>query len=215
MASPAAAAAHVPPSLQVLNEAVGALMYHTITLTREDLEKFKALRIIVRIGSGFDNIDIKSAGDLGRRCWILLFATLRTAPLVRSRHILSVGFTGKRRVPLQPPACPGVAWRPAACGPHTSSPQAGAGWQQRPRKPGHCGQRVCRPPALPPGDRGEGTSAQGGGQHIRVGVCAALCTSRGLCCDVGHVGVCTHRCVTHTHGNRPRRAPPGTVFRLL
>ncbi|XP_040093280.1 C-terminal-binding protein 1 [Oryx dammah] len=53
------------PSLQVLNEAVGALMYHTITLTREDLEKFKALRIIVRIGSGFDNIDIKSAGDLG------------------------------------------------------------------------------------------------------------------------------------------------------
>lgn len=52
--------------MQVLNEAVGALMYHTITLTREDLEKFKALRIIVRIGSGFDNIDIKSAGDLGR-----------------------------------------------------------------------------------------------------------------------------------------------------
>lgn len=50
---------------QVLNEAVGALMYHTITLMREDLEKFKALRIIVRIGSGFDNIDIKSAGELG------------------------------------------------------------------------------------------------------------------------------------------------------
>uniref|UniRef100_A0A674DZL6 C-terminal binding protein 1 n=2 Tax=Salmo trutta TaxID=8032 RepID=A0A674DZL6_SALTR len=50
---------------KVLNEAVGALMYHTITLIREDLEKFKALRIIVRIGSGFDNIDIKSAGDLG------------------------------------------------------------------------------------------------------------------------------------------------------
>ena len=40
-------------------------MYHTITLMREDLEKFKALRIIVRIGSGFDNIDLKSAGDLG------------------------------------------------------------------------------------------------------------------------------------------------------
>ncbi|MEQ2191520.1 C-terminal-binding protein 1 [Xenoophorus captivus] len=49
----------------VLNEAVGALMYHTITLMREDLEKFKALRIIVRIGSGYDNIDIKSAGELG------------------------------------------------------------------------------------------------------------------------------------------------------
>jgi len=50
---------------QVLNEAVGAMMYHTITLTREDLEKFKALRIIIRIGSGYDNIDIKAAGDLG------------------------------------------------------------------------------------------------------------------------------------------------------
>lgn len=54
--------------VQVLNEAVGALMYHTITLMREDLEKFKALRIIVRIGSGYDNIDIKSAGELGERC---------------------------------------------------------------------------------------------------------------------------------------------------
>ncbi|XP_005994587.1 uncharacterized protein LOC102356115 isoform X2 [Latimeria chalumnae] len=50
---------------KVLNEAVGAMMYHTITLTREDLEKFKALRVIVRIGSGYDNIDIKAAGDLG------------------------------------------------------------------------------------------------------------------------------------------------------
>uniref|UniRef100_A0A8C7ZAU4 C-terminal binding protein 1 n=1 Tax=Oryzias sinensis TaxID=183150 RepID=A0A8C7ZAU4_9TELE len=50
---------------KVLNEAVGALMYHTITLMKEDLEKFKALRIIVRIGSGYDNIDIKSAGELG------------------------------------------------------------------------------------------------------------------------------------------------------
>lgn len=50
---------------QVLNEAVGAMMYHTITLTREDLEKFKALRVIVRIGSGYDNIDIKAAGELG------------------------------------------------------------------------------------------------------------------------------------------------------
>lgn len=40
-------------------------MYHTITLTREDLEKFKALRIIIRIGSGYDNIDIKAAGEMG------------------------------------------------------------------------------------------------------------------------------------------------------
>lgn len=66
-------------SVQVLNEAVGALMYHTITLTREDLEKFKALRIIVRIGSGFDNIDIKSAGDLGRTASFLPPASCRAS----------------------------------------------------------------------------------------------------------------------------------------
>lgn len=51
--------------MQVLNEATGALMWHTIVLTKEDLEKFKLLRIIVRIGSGTDNIDIKAAGELG------------------------------------------------------------------------------------------------------------------------------------------------------
>jgi len=50
---------------KVLNEAVGALMWHTIQLTKEDLEKFKALRIVVRIGSGVDNIDVKAAGDMG------------------------------------------------------------------------------------------------------------------------------------------------------
>ncbi|KAF6768622.1 hypothetical protein AHF37_05598 [Paragonimus kellicotti] len=50
---------------KVLEEAVGALMWHTISLTREDLQKFKSLKIIVRIGSGYDNIDIKAAGDLG------------------------------------------------------------------------------------------------------------------------------------------------------
>ncbi|CAL8084692.1 unnamed protein product [Orchesella dallaii] len=50
---------------KVLNEAVGALMWHTITLTKEDLEKFKALRIIVRIGSGVDNVDVKAAGEIG------------------------------------------------------------------------------------------------------------------------------------------------------
>lgn len=51
---------------QVLNEAVSALMWHTISLNREDLEKFKALRLIVRIGTGTDNIDLKAAGELGR-----------------------------------------------------------------------------------------------------------------------------------------------------
>lgn len=34
-------------------------MWHTIILTKEDLGKFKTLRIIVRIGSGVDNIDVK------------------------------------------------------------------------------------------------------------------------------------------------------------
>lgn len=51
--------------VQVLNEAVAALLYHTITLSRDDLEKFKGLRVIVRIGSGFDNVDIKAAAELG------------------------------------------------------------------------------------------------------------------------------------------------------
>ena len=50
---------------KVLNEAVGALMWHTINLTKEDLDKFKNLRIVVRIGSGVDNIDVKAAGELG------------------------------------------------------------------------------------------------------------------------------------------------------
>lgn len=50
---------------KVLNEAVGALMWHTITLTKEDLDKFKALRIIVRIGSGVDNIDVKVIKIIG------------------------------------------------------------------------------------------------------------------------------------------------------
>lgn len=39
-------------------------MYQTITLTREDLEKFKALRVIMWIGSSYYKV-IKSAGELG------------------------------------------------------------------------------------------------------------------------------------------------------
>ena len=49
---------------KVLNEAVGAMMYHTISLTREDLEKFKALRVILQVGSGYDNVAIKAVGKL-------------------------------------------------------------------------------------------------------------------------------------------------------
>lgn len=51
--------------LKVLNEANGALLYHHITLSRDDLKKFKSLRIIVRLGTGVDNIDVKAAGELG------------------------------------------------------------------------------------------------------------------------------------------------------
>jgi C-terminal binding protein len=50
---------------KVLNEAIGALLWHNITLQREDLEKFKTLKIIVRIGSGYDNIDIETATEMG------------------------------------------------------------------------------------------------------------------------------------------------------
>ena len=49
----------------MLNEAVAALMYHSISLGKEDLEKFKALKVVVRIGSEVDNIDVKAATDLG------------------------------------------------------------------------------------------------------------------------------------------------------
>lgn len=50
---------------KVLNEATAALVWHAITLKKEDLAKFKALKLIVRIGAAYDNIDIKAAGDQG------------------------------------------------------------------------------------------------------------------------------------------------------
>lgn len=109
-------------SPQVLNEAVGALMYHTITLTREDLEKFKALRIIVRIGSGFDNIDTKSAGDLGRRG---PFSLLLPGVLgVTSPHSVQC----RLLLHSKPPAAAPAAWLQVACelaswGPTWSAPQ--------------------------------------------------------------------------------------------
>ena len=56
-------------SFQVLNEAVGALLYHHITLSRDDLKKFKALRVIVRLGTGIDNVDVKAAGELGAQTY--------------------------------------------------------------------------------------------------------------------------------------------------
>ena len=108
---------------QVLNEAVGALMYHTITLTREDLEKFKALRIIVRIGSGFDNIDIKSAGDLGRapQC-----SPVRSRPPFR-RELISFAVSARSASHLGHPAGRLVWWK-VTC--------AGRWWARRPIRAG-------------------------------------------------------------------------------
>ncbi|KFW84800.1 C-terminal-binding protein 2, partial [Manacus vitellinus] len=81
---------------KVLNEAVGAMMYHTITLTREDLEKFKALRVIVRIGSGYDNIDIKAAGELGIAVCNIPSAAIREvasgAARIRGETLGLIGF---------------------------------------------------------------------------------------------------------------------------
>uniref|UniRef100_A0A2K6NNN0 C-terminal-binding protein 2 n=1 Tax=Rhinopithecus roxellana TaxID=61622 RepID=A0A2K6NNN0_RHIRO len=46
---------------KVLNGTVGAMMYHTLTLTREGLEKFKVLRVIVWFCLLHDDVDIKAA----------------------------------------------------------------------------------------------------------------------------------------------------------
>uniref|UniRef100_A0A1I8F611 2-Hacid_dh_C domain-containing protein n=1 Tax=Macrostomum lignano TaxID=282301 RepID=A0A1I8F611_9PLAT len=51
---------------KVLNEAVGALMWHTIQLSREDLAKFKSLRVIVRVGRGLTTLTSRPRRD-GRR----------------------------------------------------------------------------------------------------------------------------------------------------
>ncbi|RNA10018.1 C-terminal-binding -like, partial [Brachionus plicatilis] len=49
---------------KVLNEAQAALLYNTINLSRDDLLKFKALKLIVKIGYNYDNIDVKAAAEL-------------------------------------------------------------------------------------------------------------------------------------------------------
>ena len=46
-------------------EAVGIFMFHVLTFDKADLEKFKSLRIIGRLGVGYNNIDIEAAGQLG------------------------------------------------------------------------------------------------------------------------------------------------------
>ena len=52
---------------QVLNEAVGVLVYGAMSLQREDLVKFKSLRVIISLGvCGPHNIDVAAATQLGR-----------------------------------------------------------------------------------------------------------------------------------------------------
>ena len=49
----------------MLNEAVVALVCYSIRLQREDLQKFKNLKAIIRIGNGFDQFDLTAATELG------------------------------------------------------------------------------------------------------------------------------------------------------
>lgn len=74
---------------KVLNEAVGALMSR-ISLSREDLEKFKALRVIVCIGSGYDNVDIKAAADMGVAVCNVPAATVDEVADTTMCHILNL-----------------------------------------------------------------------------------------------------------------------------
>lgn len=51
---------------KMLNEAMSVMMNHTTRLTREIMENFKALREMVHIGMGSDNMDAKA--ELVIRC---------------------------------------------------------------------------------------------------------------------------------------------------
>uniref|UniRef100_A0A2I3RMD7 C-terminal-binding protein 2 n=1 Tax=Pan troglodytes TaxID=9598 RepID=A0A2I3RMD7_PANTR len=69
---------------------MGAMMYHTIILTREDLEKFKAPRVIVQIGSGYNNVDIKAASELGIAVCNIPSAAVEETPDSTICHILNL-----------------------------------------------------------------------------------------------------------------------------
>lgn len=49
---------------RVYNEAFAVIVWDTLNLTSGILRKFKALKLIVRIGSNIENIDIITAGQL-------------------------------------------------------------------------------------------------------------------------------------------------------
>uniref|UniRef100_A0A0N4ZAC9 THAP-type domain-containing protein n=1 Tax=Parastrongyloides trichosuri TaxID=131310 RepID=A0A0N4ZAC9_PARTI len=50
---------------KVFNEAVAALVWQNMKLGREELEKFKSLKVIVRIGTISSNIDVNAASEFG------------------------------------------------------------------------------------------------------------------------------------------------------
>ena len=50
---------------RVLSEAAVALLVGSLRLGREQLAKFRALKLIVRTGKQVDNIDLKAAAELG------------------------------------------------------------------------------------------------------------------------------------------------------
>lgn len=110
------------------------MMYHTITLTREDLEKFKALRVIVRIGSGYDNVDIKAAGELGERGRDGLVG--RTGPEVQGARAVTTRQCWPARThhpdtavlgsPLRAPPVLGAAFLPRSLPSSADGPPPGA-----------------------------------------------------------------------------------------
>lgn len=50
---------------KVLSEAAVAFMWHSISLAREELERFHALRLIVCLSPSADNVDLRAAAQLG------------------------------------------------------------------------------------------------------------------------------------------------------
>ncbi|MCE3229969.1 MAG: hypothetical protein K0S32_4520 [Bacteroidetes bacterium] len=48
-----------------ISEADAVLLYHHVTLTSLSLKKMKNVKLIVRVGVGFDNVDLETAGKLG------------------------------------------------------------------------------------------------------------------------------------------------------
>ena len=48
-----------------LIDADGIILYHEVTLTNDILRELKQCKIIVRGGVGYDNVDVKAAGELG------------------------------------------------------------------------------------------------------------------------------------------------------